>query len=248
MSSLFSIEYTVNTTYVNANKKLGLYGLMCMLQDAASVHAIKLGFGYEDMKSSGIFWVLSRQKIIMKRWPDWREKVQIKTWTKPVESFYAYREFQVLADGQVIGECSTMWLILDSNTHRPKKADFLNETVKPHLDDSLNFTAGKVVKPEETNVDASFLVRNSDIDMNQHVNNTKYAQWVLDSIPFDLHSKFTLKEFEINFLNESFLGDEIEVSSHRSIAELNHNLTFMGKRSSDSKSVFLASMKAEQLS
>ena len=48
---------------------------------------------------------------------------------------------------------------------------------------------------------ARFHVRNSDIDSNNHVNNTRYAQWILDSLPIDLLKKgVELKGYEVNFL------------------------------------------------
>jgi hypothetical protein len=42
-------RYNVNTFLVNPKKKLGLYGLLNLLQDAAWIHATHLGHGYENM-------------------------------------------------------------------------------------------------------------------------------------------------------------------------------------------------------
>ncbi len=58
---------------------------------------------------------------------------------------------------------------------------------------------------------AQFPVRNSDLDINQHVNNTKYAQWILDAIPYDYHRSLRLKTYSVNFLSETHLQDEVRV-------------------------------------
>jgi acyl-ACP thioesterase len=44
----------------------------------------------------------------------------------------------------------------------------------------------KILWNSEADEIAQFRVRNSDIDLNQHVNNTKYAQWILDALPIEV--------------------------------------------------------------
>jgi medium-chain acyl-[acyl-carrier-protein] hydrolase len=45
--SILEKEYKVNSLNMNTNKKLGLFGLLGILQDVTGEHALKLGFGYE---------------------------------------------------------------------------------------------------------------------------------------------------------------------------------------------------------
>ena len=53
----------------------------------------------------------------------------------------------------------------------------------------------------------TFPVRISDLDVNSHVNNVKYTQWALDMMTEKDHRNFIIKEYEINFLSETFAGD-----------------------------------------
>ena len=46
--------------------------------------------------------------------------------------------------------------------------------------------------------------------MNSHVNNVKYTQWALDMMTERNHRDFIIKEYDINFLSETFLGDELQ--------------------------------------
>jgi acyl-ACP thioesterase len=42
-----------------------------------------------------------------------------------------------------------------------------------------------------------------------HVNNVKYMEWCIDAVGSDALTGREVRDFEINFLNEALLGDEI---------------------------------------
>ncbi len=240
--SILEKDYKVNSLNMNSNKKLGLFGLLGILQDVTGEHALKLGFGYEESQKKGFFWVLVRQKLRINSWPNWNDLVLVKTWTKPVFGIYAIREYEIFVNHQKIGDCSTTWMILDSETRKPKKIENSDNLFKPRTDYSLDFSAEKVTLPNEMNSIKTFEVRISDLDMNNHVNNIKYTQWILDSIPFIYHQKFMTKEYEINFSGETFLDDKIETFSNIEKLDSNkdHEVFFKGNRVKDSKTVFTA--------
>ncbi len=242
---IYSITYKVDTNYVNFNKKLGLYGTLGLIQDVASEHAEILGFGYQDMLDRNIFWVLTRQKLVMNRWPDWRDNVKVVTWTKPVEGFNAFREFELFIGDDKIGECTTTWMILDGVTRRPTKPAFDDNDKFARMDYGLEIRAGRVKAPEEMSKAGVFKVHNSDIDMNQHVNNTRYSKWILDSIPMEYHKTLNLKEFEINFLGETFLDDDVTIMSVTEDESSPEKVAFYtGLRESDNRKVFAARLVA----
>ncbi|MBN2281048.1 MAG: acyl-[acyl-carrier-protein] thioesterase [Candidatus Marinimicrobia bacterium] len=245
MEIIYTQNYQINTTHVNSTKKLGLIGILGFLQDAASEHAEILGFGYDNMINKNIFWVLFRQKLIMAKWPKWHDIITIRTWPKHFQGLYAFREFEILLDHKKIGECSTTWMILDGTTRKPMKSDFLNECINTTTDYTLDFVAEKINVSWEFPWSKSYEVRNSDIDLNNHVNNTKYAQWILDTIPFEYHKTHVVKEFEINFTSETMLGDTINVQ--HAIHDNRAELIFKGIRDSDEKMVFAARILAEKI-
>ncbi|WP_194768309.1 acyl-[acyl-carrier-protein] thioesterase [Tamlana sp. I1] len=241
---VFEQDYNIRSININANKKLGLYGLLGLLEDTTSEHAHKLDFGYESMIKQGFIWVLIRQKLKMKVWPLWHDTITIKTWTLPINGFNATREFEIFLNGEKIGACSTTWIILDSKSRRPRKITDLDHSFSPRTDYTLDFSCSKIITPEDLQIVQTIKVKNSDLDMNNHVNNTKYSQWALDLIPFEYHSKHQLNEYEINFLNESLLGDNIALYSH--IDETPRNeLFFYGENLNASKTAFKIKMKIQ---
>ncbi len=236
---IFEQEYKITTLNINPNKKLGLFGLLGFLQDIASEHAYLLNFGYETMKEKGFFWVLARQKLKINIWPEWHDSITIKTWTLPLNGFYAIREFEIYLNNKKIGECSSTWMILDSNNRRPKEVDKEALVFLPRTDYQLNFTANKIKLPDDLSISNTLIVRYSDLDVINHVNNVKYSQWILDSMPPEFHKESTINEFEINFLNETFLEDKIECYNNVANAR-NGEYFFMGKNAANGKIAFIA--------
>ena len=244
LDSVLEKAYKINSLFINTNKKLGLFGLLQLLEEIASEHALKLGFGYESYNEKGFFWVLVRQKLCMDYWPKLNDTITIKTWTKPVLGSYAIREYKIMMNNKTIGACSSTWMILDSITRKPKKIENAIDLFKPCTDYALDFTAKKISLPKDMVSTKTFEVRISDLDMNNHVNNIKYTQWILDSIPFKYHKSLGVKTFEINFAIETFLEDNIEIFSTINTLEpsTNNTLYFKGTRVKDYKTVFTAKL------
>lgn len=240
--SVFTQTYKVNSTNVDITKKLGLLGLLEILQDAASSHASVLGFGYKEMTERNIFWVLIQQKIKIKKMPKWNDAIRVKTWTKPFTSIYACREFELFVKDEKIAECSTNWMILDGKTRRPTRPDFLNEVIHVREDYTLDFTAKKIMLPKNFDNHKLFEVYNSHLDMNNHVNNVKYSQFVLDSIPIDFYKSHYIKEYEINFLQESFLGETLLISTQIT-DKGNVTMYFKAEKDTEEKNIFIAQLK-----
>jgi len=213
-----------------------LHGLLLILQEAAGDHASKLGFGYESLSEKGFFWALIRQKLIMDSWPK-GDIITIKTWSRPVQRMQAIREFELYEGQERIGACSTTWVILDNQTRRPKTIEDSEGLFRPRKDYSVGFSAGKINTPERMNVLKTHVVEPGDLDRNNHVNNTNYARWMLDAMPNP--TEMEIRAYEVNFLAEAFLGDEIAILSQKEKADP-HEMIFKGYRGRDDQSIFSA--------
>ena len=244
--TIFTKQYDINTLNINAKKQLSLLGILGIIQDISAEHAHHLGFGYEEMKRQGFFWVLIRQRLKMDEWPKWHETISVKTWTQPIKSFYAIREFELLVGDKKIGECSTTWMILDSVKRTPKEMNHLEGSfANTRKDYRLDFKAGRIMMPEQAmqhqqDVD----VKISDLDMNNHVNNIKYSQWALDTVPFEKHQEYAVAEHEINFLGEAFLNEKIALYSNlQSLKDEDDDVFFSGKNTDKGNPIFIIRLR-----
>jgi acyl-ACP thioesterase len=177
----------------------------------------------------------------MSTWPKWNDRIRVETWVRPSEGAFAVRDFFVFDEqGRLIGEATTSWVRLAFDTHKPIReplTDFPAGTGRCSFDAEKIPVRTPEVTPGLTTL-ARFEVRNSDIDGNQHVNNTRYSQWVLDAIPIASHSQYVLDEYSVNFLSETRLGDAVEIQSSPDEGY------YHGLRLSDQKIVFTVQLKA----
>ncbi|MGI6777525.1 MAG: hypothetical protein ACOX7R_05735 [Acetivibrionales bacterium] len=52
-------------------------------------------------------------------------------------------------------------------------------------------------------------MRREDIDTNNHVNNTRYVNWILETIPLDIYENFSLKTLDIVYKKEVGYGSSV---------------------------------------
>ena len=207
----FSIfPFKIKSYQSDQNGKLTLYSLFHLLQECAQDNARLNNFGYEYLESKNAFWVLSRVLVEMKEYPEWKDEIEIKTWPKGVDGFFAIRDFQISKNGKVIGNVTSYWLILDKDSKRPKRLDDFNFIHENFLNESaIDKKLGKISVAGETSELEKRRVYSSDLDVNKHVNNATYVRWILDS--YFSQNKKPLYGFEINITSELLLKDEFIV-------------------------------------
>src|SRR5262245_28062150 len=111
--TIWEQKFHVNSFLVTPQKRLGIYALLNILQDAAWMHATHLGHGHAETLANKTAWALTRQKVIMDHWPHWGETVTIRTWVRPLTGPFAVRDFEIMKDDKIIGTCSTSWVLID---------------------------------------------------------------------------------------------------------------------------------------
>jgi medium-chain acyl-[acyl-carrier-protein] hydrolase len=235
-------EYDVNTIVLGHLKQISLVGLLNLLQDTAWIHAEHLGWGYDNLIAKSTIWVLSRQKLVMAEWPSWKDKITIETWPRRSGSILTLREYAIFANGKKVGECTTTWLVLDWNTRKVQKLDRIMFGVPAREEGVLAITAERIAPRHDLTEAARFEVRISDLDVNGHVNNTRYAQWVTDSLSTEEHKRFAVAEYEINFLAETGVGDTVVIESEPGTPDADGCVLrqFQGRKTAEEKPAFAA--------
>ena len=213
----FEKEYRVHVYETGPDGKLNLYSLFNYMQDIASDHAIKLGFGRDDLMRDNHFWVLSRIYAVITHWPEWEDSLIVKTWPNGTDKLFALRNYEVkFPDGRHIASGTSSWLILDRTTKKVQRPDSLLSRFNPHLqpDNSPLRYATKIDPAAENGiVSPLFRIKVSDLDVNLHTNNVRYLKWVSDSYDLDFILNNDPQSAEINYLAESRFDEEIMIRS-----------------------------------
>lgn len=244
MTQIWKENYKITSYLVNLRGKAGLHAILNLIQDVGLLHATNMQIRLP--KNRG--WVFTRQKLTMTSWPAWNETVTIRTWLRPPTSeVFLVRDYEIYVGEKKLGEAASTFSVMDMEKRKMATYDWKEFSALWRQDFQLDLTPKKIQINQNVEELAQFQVRNSDIDLNQHVNNTKYAQWILDALPIEiLKAGVDLYSYEVNFLAETTMGDVISVCTSVTDAQDEFHMTqFQGFRKSDRKLVFSAEMKVK---
>jgi medium-chain acyl-[acyl-carrier-protein] hydrolase len=213
----FEKEYRVHVYETGPDGKLNLYSLFNYMQDIASDHAVKLGFGRDDLMRDNRFWVLSRIYAEISMLPLWEDSIIIRTWPNGTDRLFALRNYEVrYPDGKNIASGTSSWLILDRITKKVQRPDTILSQYNRelHADPSPLRYAEKIEPAsEDGRLSPLFRVKVSDLDVNLHTNNVRYLKWASDCYDLGFVLNNNPQSAEINYLAESMFDEEIIIKS-----------------------------------
>ena len=187
---------------------------MDLAQEAAGLHAVELGFGYEDLIKNNTAWILSRVNIKFVDTPLWRDDVTLTTWHKGANRLFFLRDF-IMTDkeGKERVKATTSWLVLNLETRRLVRDPMLMEEGTVCTENVIETPADKVQMPKDVPAELvlEHAVAYSDVDMNNHTNNAMYMQWAMDAVDYETASTKAVKEITINFNRETKAGDVVAI-------------------------------------
>ena len=187
---------------------------MDLAQEAAGLHAVELGFGYEDLIKNNTAWILSRVNIKFVDTPLWRDDVTLTTWHKGANRLFFLRDFIMTdKDGKERVKATTSWLVLNLETRRLVRDPMLMEEGTVCAEDVIETPADKVQIPKDVPAELvlEHAVAYSDVDMNNHTNNAMYMQWAMDAVDYEIASTKAVKEITVNFNRETKAGDVVAI-------------------------------------
>lgn len=207
-SLTFDHDYDIRSYEPRGDGRVSITAICDHMQDIASRHADTLGFGFDDLKRTGHFWMLARAYVMMDRLPGFGETCRLTTWPSGNERLIATRDYLVREDDKLIGRATSNWVAVDLETHRAQRPeDVLDSRHIPDVDRALNFVSKAVPRLKEGDFTTTITARRSDQDINGHVNSVRYAEFCLEAVPTDWLENHQCMGLDIQFRNESWAGD-----------------------------------------
>ena len=171
---IYTLPYRLKSRDVNMFSRLRVSQLFELLQEAATDHSDILGAGVHDIRPKGLMWVLARQNVEIARMPSYDEAIAIETWPgKTVHSLYP-RYYRILDNaGEPIIESSAIWMLADMRERK------LVPSSRSGIEFSFENRGVEIALPSpprtfHTDQSLSFTVPFCYVDMNGHMNNTRY--------------------------------------------------------------------------
>ena len=186
------------------------------MQELAAEHSAILGAGYSYMRGIGLAFALTRTELHMDRYPKIGEKVVVRTWAAPVMKWMYPRHF-IFEDeaGQQLGVASTIWVLLDLNERKMVSPSALDVDIATGDLPAPMRMPGKALLPSESCPVVEYLPGYSEIDVNHHVNNTRYVSWLCDRLGTDVMEKKCIKSLTVNYNREILPGETVALRIER---------------------------------
>ena len=205
-----SAKMVLYSSHFDMNDRLSPKAFLNLFQDVAGVNAVEIGVGYEDLLKNNLYWILSRVKFDVLKMPVPNQTVYVETWPHEKGRIDFDRDFKILSeDGEVLVIGTSKWCVIDTVNRALQRTDKVNYVGEICPDINYAGKFGKIMLPPEDKFEEVFThtVRFSDLDHNKHMNNTNYALLAANAT-----TKQIFSHFEINFLSECVIGDNIVVS------------------------------------
>lgn len=187
------------------------------MQEAAGKHAAILGASYEELKKKGIAWVLIRASLKMDNYPDFHTPVTVTTWPELERRLLFPRFFTFKDDdGNLLGTASTLWALMDIENRTLAVPASKGVTVQTPAEPPLKLELpGKVHMPDGEIQESTICPKYSDLDVNNHVNNSRYIDWFCDQIPLEIHQEGILSEISVSYSREIRSGKTVKLEFSR---------------------------------
>lgn len=246
MHKLYSQDFHLDCFLLDHEGKASLVTYFNLMQEVALKHAMILGFGKKEMEAMSMFWVLTRMGLVIKENKKWDDVITVTTWSRGLDGAYSFREF-IFSDqkGNQFGHASSSWVPLDLKTRRPARildSNIINAKSLPDKSVQLDLLKlSDIKKSNEDTLKSTYLhtVKNTDLDINAHANNARYVEWIYNSAPLNFFSNKNSFEFQINYLGEAKLLDQIDIQNNIYLNNTSET-HFLGVETIHKKNIFAA--------
>ncbi|MGB9731089.1 MULTISPECIES: acyl-[acyl-carrier-protein] thioesterase [Calditerrivibrio] len=200
---IYEFKYSVNYRDVDQNRFLRSDSLVSLLQEAAILHSEFVGFDADYMLKHNVAWMLNRFALVIHDYPFLRDEITIKTWSRGLKSFKAFRDFEVFNNGKLIANATSYWFFIDTKRKRIAKVPEEVQKMYGYHDMATNISIDDSEPPhlEDFFLDKQQIIRYSDIDSNGHLNNVIYLNMLEDTLKGHGIMK-KIKEYYISFKKE----------------------------------------------
>ena len=203
--NIFTKDYPVRSYEYGPDEKVTAFSLLNYMQDAAVQHSRNSGYSIDDLFRMGFTWVLYQLHLVIEQRPKWNDTVIVQTWPYKLDGLHAIREFHLASpEGKVFARASSVWILIDFQKKRPVRIpDVISEAFPQVNRQEVPGGFTRIPRISEEHFRREFSVRWNDLDSNNHVNNTKFAEWCYEAVPPEFHPKYEMQSMEILFKKEA---------------------------------------------
>ncbi|ALB28348.1 acyl-[acyl-carrier-protein] thioesterase [Companilactobacillus heilongjiangensis] len=218
----FAIEMEVPYYFVNFSGEMRLSALIdiMLLTSEKQLHQSDLDSA-EMVQNEGLGWVVVQYHMDIKQMPKLGQKLKVITQATSYNKYFFYRNFWIEDEnGDTIVKAESAFVLIDIKERKIVGAnDRLDDKFGAEETTKLKrFNRLKV--PDDYDFKQPQHIGYYNIDVNKHVNNSYYFDWMVDTLDMDFIGSHTLKSMDIKYDKE--LNIESEPVSYAKLDNTNN--------------------------
>lgn len=206
-------QYEIRYTDADAYDYLKLSSLLSFMEESACRSADELGFGYDEIAPKNIGFIIVNWYIELDRAVKLGEILEVNTWPLKPKHIIFNRDFELYIAGEQVGRGTTRWCMIDTDSFGflPIDAFFKEGDFDGYnTERSVEVRNWKLPEIKEGKPAYSKIVTYSDYDHYFHVNNTKYADFMMDTFDVQELKGKMINKVQITYVKQCKIGEKID--------------------------------------
>ena len=230
MAKTFEYSMKIPFDMSDVNGFIKIPQLILLSLQVSGMQSIELGMS--DMyilENYNLVWIITDYNMKIERLPVFDEKITIETYAKSHNRLFCYRAFNIKDEaGNTIIEMVATFVLMDRDT---RKVHPVMSEISDAFESEFSKTMlrGPRFKELEGGVEQEYRVRFYDLDMNGHVNNSKYLDWVFEVMGADFLTNHVPKKVHLKYVKEVLAGGLITSQYEQEGLKTQHQITSDGQ-------------------
>lgn len=211
-------DYQLRYTDVDAFDNLKLSSLLSFLEESACLSADELGFGYDVLAPEHIGFIVVNWYIKLDKNIKLGDKLSVHTWPLKPKHLIFLRDYELYCGNEKVGVCTARWCMVNADTFAllPVSSFFSQGFFDGYnIERSIDFKDWKIPTISSGEEVYSKKVRFTDYDHYFHVNNTKYADFLLDVFSVEELQGKHISAVQITYVKQCKEGEQLTFSKEK---------------------------------
>lgn len=229
MGLTYQMKMKIPFDMADMNGHVKLPDVILLSLQVSGMQSIELGVSDKAiLEDYNLVWIITDYDIEVVRLPRFAEEITIETEALSYNRLFCYRRFTIYDEaGQEIIRMLATFVLMDRDSRKVHAVE--PDIVAPYQSDfDKKLIRGPKYANLEEPISKDYHVRFYDLDMNGHVNNSKYLDWIFEVMGADFLTKYIPKKINLKYVKEVRPGGVITSAVERTGLESQHEITSDG--------------------
>ena len=225
MGLTYQMKMKIPFDMADMNGHIKLPDVILLSLQVSGMQSIELGVSDKAiLEDYNLVWIITEYDIEVVRLPRFAEEITIETEALSYNRLFCYRRFTIYDEaGQELVHMMATFVLMDRDSRKVHAVE--PEIVAPYQSDfDKKLIRGPKYESLEEPFSKDYHVRFYDLDMNGHVNNSKYLDWIFEVMGADFLTQYIPKKINLKYVKEVRPGGVITSAVERTGLESKHEI------------------------